>query len=112
MEEMDRGQFLRFMSRVGGMLDFVPDVRETQLIYLLRASLHPADPSRDAKVHLAEEINRMYLFLGEAKTQELHRICREIHVELDENLTKPDADRLWEQLQYQYRTWFEGSIQV
>lgn len=112
MEEMDRGQFGRFINRVQEMLEYVPEAKETNLVRLLRSSLHPGDPARTSKTQLAEEINRMYLFLGETKTKELHRICREIHVEIDENLTKPDADRLWEQLLYLHKTWFESSIQV
>jgi hypothetical protein len=112
MEEMDRAAFGRFVNRVGQMLEYVPEVQETKLVHLLRASLHPADPSRDPKVELAMEINRMYLYLGESKSRELLRICRDIHVELDENLTKPDADRLWEQLLYLHQTWFEDSILV
>jgi hypothetical protein len=92
------------VNRVGETLEYVPDAQESNLMGLLRASLR-SHPARDAKVQLAHELTRLFLFLGEHKTAYLMMLCEQVHVDLDENMTKADADRLWEHLRRTYEEW-------
>lgn len=91
---MNDQQLDRFINRVGQTLNFVPDDRESELMVQLRRSFI-SHPARDAKVQLAQELTKLFLFLGEAKTAYLIRLCAQVHVDLDENMTRRDADRLW-----------------
>lgn len=92
---MDRVQFDRFVKRVAETLDYVPEASESELMRLLRASL-VSHPARTPKVQLAHEMNRLFLFLGPAKTRYLMWICDAAHVNFDENMTKSDVGRLME----------------
>lgn len=78
------------------MLEFVSDTKEeSEILRLIRSSLPKWSPDRDGRVRLAQEINKLYSFLGEAKTAELHRLARQCHVEINEKMTREEADRLW-----------------
>lgn len=108
---MNQAQFHRFINRVGRTLEFAPEVQETKLVSQLRRSLHPGDPASDAQLQFSQEINRLFLFLGEEKTAYLMQICRSLNLELDEKLTKPEADELWLHLIGMYTEWDEEETQ-
>lgn len=104
---MDIHQYTRFMNRVGEFLAWVPEPVEGELMIMLRGAYHPY---RSPSGQMSVELNRLYNFLGPAKTDYLHKLALQVHVPLDDTMTKQDADRLWEHLVYLHRSWGEEDI--
>lgn len=104
---MDRDQFLRFINRVGDFLEWVPKEHEGELMTMLRGAYHPY---RSPTGQMTVELNKLYNFLGPAKTDYLHKLALQVHVPLDDTMTKRDANRLWEHLVYLWRSWGDEGI--
>jgi hypothetical protein len=100
-------QFHRFINRVGSFLEWVPADREPELMEMLRVAYHPG---RTPSGQVANQLNRLYNYLGPHKTAYLHRLADQAHVTLDDTMTKRDADRLWEHLNRLYEEWGEEDI--
>jgi hypothetical protein len=105
---VNKRQFQRFILRVEEAMSWVPDDDETELMGLLRLSYRRTT----GRGEWATELNRLYNFLGPAKSRTLVTYARQCHVTLDDRLTRKGANELLVHLKKLYEEWDDDGISV